>query len=184
MFSACFSLRNNVFIRLIIAYFMEDLIIHLSDCDVKFVEIDFFIFEDKDKVYENYKKLGENPCLKPHEHGKKRFCTFRIDTQYSCKKGIYCFALDNAIVYVGRCLNNFCKRINMGYGHISPRNCFPGGQSTNCRINAEIYKSYFVDKRAVRLGIFPVLSNNEIVKLERKILHECGSSLVWNIQKR
>ena len=27
----------------------------------------------------------------------------------------------------------------MGYGNISPSNCFKGGQETNCRINALIY---------------------------------------------
>jgi hypothetical protein len=27
----------------------------------------------------------------------------------------------------------------MGYGNISPRNCFKGGQETNCRLNNLIY---------------------------------------------
>lgn len=51
-------------------------------------------------------------------------------------------------------------------------------------INVEIYKSYFVDKRAGRFSVFLVSSNNEIVILERQILHECDFSLVWSIQKK
>ena len=30
-------------------------------------------------------------------------------------------------------------RYNNGYGRISPRNCFQGGQSTNCRVNNLIF---------------------------------------------
>lgn len=33
-------------------------------------------------------------------------------------------------------------RFNMGYGHISPRNCYVGGQPTNCRINSLILETY------------------------------------------
>jgi hypothetical protein len=29
----------------------------------------------------------------------------------------------------------------MGYGIISPRNCFKGGQETNCRVNNLVYEA-------------------------------------------
>lgn len=37
-------------------------------------------------------------------------------------------------VYVGECAN-LHQRWGPGYGSISPRNCFKGGQQTNCRVN-------------------------------------------------
>ena len=41
------------------------------------------------------------------------------------------------VAYVGEC-KNLRRRFEMGYGNISPRNCYVGGQPTNCRINAVI----------------------------------------------
>jgi hypothetical protein len=41
-------------------------------------------------------------------------------------------------MYIGECVN-LSSRYNAGYGQISPRNCFVGGQETNCRINNLIY---------------------------------------------
>lgn len=42
--------------------------------------------------------------------------------------------VDDEIVYIGEGVNLY-KRFNMGYGNISPRNCFMGGQSTNVKMN-------------------------------------------------
>jgi hypothetical protein len=44
------------------------------------------------------------------------------------------------IRYVGECAN-LSARFNAGYGNISPKNCFKGGQETNCRLNNLIYAS-------------------------------------------
>ncbi|MGE5552075.1 MAG: GIY-YIG nuclease family protein, partial [Bacteroidota bacterium] len=41
--------------------------------------------------------------------------------------------------YVGEC-EDLAVRYNTGYGQISPRNCYEGGQPTNCRINAAILR--------------------------------------------
>ena len=50
---------------------------------------------------------------------------------------MYVILVNNSIEYVGECDDLF-NRFGMGYGNISPRNCFEGGQPTNCRINAKI----------------------------------------------
>jgi len=42
----------------------------------------------------------------------------------------------------------------MGYGNISPRNCFKGGQETNCRINNLVYQAALKEE-AVSLWFFP-----------------------------
>ena len=81
--------------------------------------------------YENKKNLSLN------KYGKGPFCKFTINRKYSGKSGVYVISVNNEIQYVGEC-DDFFKRFGMGYGNISPRNCFEGGQLTNCRINSNI----------------------------------------------
>ena len=81
--------------------------------------------------YEN----SENLPL--HKYGKGPFCKFGIQSQHELS-GVYIFSLDGNIHYVGEC-ERFSSRFNMGYGNISPRNCFEGGQQQNCRLNNLIY---------------------------------------------
>ena len=45
--------------------------------------------------------------------------------------------VDDVLVYLGEC-EILARRFNAGYGNISPRNCFVGGQSTNCKVNRAI----------------------------------------------
>ncbi len=47
---------------------------------------------------------------------------------------MYALVVGGAVKYVGECVD-LSSRYNMGYGNISPRNCFVGGQETNCRLN-------------------------------------------------
>jgi hypothetical protein len=46
--------------------------------------------------------------------------------------------LDGEPVYAGECANLAMRWGSTQYGSISPKNCFKGGQSTNCRINNKI----------------------------------------------
>ena len=93
--------------------------------------------------YENKKNLNLN------KYGKGPFCKFTIDRKYSGKSGVYVILVNNEIQYVGEC-DDFFKRFGMGYGNISPRNCFEGGQLTNCRINSDIL-SVFKLKKIIQL---------------------------------
>lgn len=61
------------------------------------------------------------------------FCRFVIPGNFQ-ESGVYLITVDQEVKYVGEAVN-LSKRYNMGYGNISPRNCYEGGQSTNCRIN-------------------------------------------------
>lgn len=72
--------------------------------------------------------------LPPNKYGQGPFCYFSIPEVYSGKSGVYLIKVDENIVYIGECVD-FEDRFNTGYGIISPRNCFEGGQETNCRIN-------------------------------------------------
>lgn len=77
-------------------------------------------------AYENEANL---PLL---DDGNGPFCKFTIEA--GTWSGVYLWVVNNEIIYIGE-TENLSNRFNNGYGQISPRNCFAGGQSTNCRMN-------------------------------------------------
>lgn len=78
--------------------------------------------------YDNRKGLPLN------EWGAGPFCHFQIPPSKP-RDGVYVIAVGGQAMYVGE-TENLTTRYNSGYGSISPRACFKGGQSTNCRINS------------------------------------------------
>lgn len=79
---------------------------------------------------ERYENAGGLPLNK---YGKGPFCIFRIPQNLDfC--GVYAVFVDCGLKYLGEC-ETLRSRFNTGYGQISPRNCYMGGQETNCRIN-------------------------------------------------
>jgi hypothetical protein len=46
----------------------------------------------------------------------------------------------DGVLYIGKASDSLAQRWD-GYATIQPRNCFTGGQSTNCRINALILEA-------------------------------------------
>lgn len=83
-------------------------------------------FEPQDN-YDNKKAIRLN------KYGMGKFCRFRIPANIN-RSGVYILTVNKEYKYVGEC-EDLSIRFNMGYGQISPRNCFTGGQETNCRIN-------------------------------------------------
>ena len=83
--------------------------------------------------YNNRKRLSLNL------YGEGPFCRFRIeaDKQILDSLGVYAIVEESErALYIGKCsgrTSTFGKRFNTGYGTIHPRNCYKGGQSTNCR---------------------------------------------------
>ena len=76
--------------------------------------------------------------LELHCYGSRSFCKFKIPT-HILKSGVYVITLDGQEKYIGEC-EKLSERFNAGYGNISPRNCYKGGQQSNCRINNLIYE--------------------------------------------
>jgi len=72
-------------------------------------------------------------------HGTGAFCRFSINAGEW--PGVYLWMVDNKIIYIGE-TEGLQRRFNMGYGHISPRNCYIGGQSTNCKMNQVVLDLY------------------------------------------
>lgn len=100
-----------------------------------------------------------------------------VNSRDFTKKGVYFYKLNNKIVYVGRCKDNMKKRINSGYGKVTPKNCFRDGQSTNCRLNSLITKH----QSRVSLQLYALEDDAKIVELEKKYIHDLKP--IWNIQK-
>lgn len=78
-------------------------------------------------------RYGKARIVPLHKHGRGPFCRFRIPPHFRVE-GVYVLCIDGAVHYVGECVN-LSSRFNMGYGQISPRNCYDHGQPTNCKIN-------------------------------------------------
>jgi hypothetical protein len=112
-----------------------------------------------------------------HNYGRGPFCRFRIPRNLSLG-GVYVVAVGGEIVYVGEC-QNLSERFNArGYGTISPRNCFKGGQATNCRINTLILQSA---RRGQTIELW-FHQTSERRKVEAAIIR--NRQPAWNIQLR
>lgn len=73
--------------------------------------------------------------------GTGPFCRFSINPKWTLVSGVYVFYIDDELRYIGQCLD-FAQRFNIGYGTISPRCCYEGGQSTNCKMNKVVLAAY------------------------------------------
>ena len=116
-------------------------------------------------LYRNEKGLRLN------RYGKGPFCRFQIPN--IIKSGVYIIYLDGKPVYVGEC-RDLGSRFNVGYGIISPRNCFEGGQSTNCRINTSVLNAI---KQGLKVDLF-FLETNDRFRVEMGLINKLSPE--WN----
>ncbi|MFV0543423.1 MAG: GIY-YIG nuclease family protein [Marinicella pacifica] len=148
----------------------------------------------KHKTIDNYKHMVDMPlgkfvqCLKQKgDNFYKNFLNINGDLTYSkfylmdytifYKKGIYLYKKLDEIIYIGRCRDSLKKRINYGYGNITPKNCFKDGQSTNCHLNYKITKN----KDSIEFYFHELTDNTEIIEYENKLIKKYRPK--WNIQK-
>jgi hypothetical protein len=89
--------------------------------------------------YRNARNLPLN------RYGSGPFCKFKIPNRFQVS-GVYVLTVDEQLRYVGECAN-LSARFNAGYGNISPKNCFKGGQETNCRLNNLLYAALSAGQR-------------------------------------
>ena len=75
--------------------------------------------------------------LQLNAHGRGPFCRFTVP-RLPKAPGVYLVTVGDLIAYVGISLNVRQRWGPTGYARISPRNCFVGGQSTNCKVNHAI----------------------------------------------
>jgi len=80
----------------------------------------------------------DNPAgYKLNLHGEGPFCQFELP-KLTDSAGVYAIVVGEEVVYIGECQNLSERYGPRGYGVVHPRNCFVGGQSTNCKINSRV----------------------------------------------
>lgn len=107
-----------------------------------------------------------------NKYGGGPFCRFRIPNCFRTS-GVYVLAIGDEIRYVGECAN-LSARFNIGYGNISPKNCFKGGQETNCRLNNLVYIAGVTGER-ISLWFFQTTQYKAMEAALRSTL-----KLAWN----
>lgn len=131
--------------------------------------------EIKEYFPQNLYDGKETSKLNPYGDGT--FCKFSISTfDWTGVAGVYAFFSDDVLIYIGQAYD-FAQRINQGYGNISPRNCYVGGQETNCRINQSILQE-LKSGHHVALYFFPTQNYDYV---ETELIHHCKPRL--NISK-
>ena len=110
-----------------------------------------------------------------NRHGAGPFCRFDVSGLPDAS-GIYAVTLNRRPVYVGIGKSLKQRWGPQGYGRISPRNCYVGGQSTNCKVNHAILQGV-QHKQAVDLWIHEM---EEPRTLERQLIRELDPP--WNDQ--
>src|SRR6267378_8454817 len=116
--------------------------------------------------YRNARNLPFN------KYGAGPFCKFKIPSRPQVS-GVYVLTIDDEARYVGECAN-LSTRFNAGYGNISPRNCFKGGQETNCRLNSLVCAGAQAGKH-VSLWFFQTANYKLVEATLRSVLNA-----VWN----
>ena len=69
-----------------------------------------------------------------HPHGGGPFCRIKLD-DLPASSCVYAITLEDNLVYLGAAGSLADRWGSSQYGKIQPRNCYVGGQTTNCRIN-------------------------------------------------
>jgi hypothetical protein len=121
-----------------------------------------------------------------HKYGSGPFCRFRIGhgNQSLDVFGVYAIVGGaSRILYVGKCAGHTSTlgaRFNSGHGQISPRNCFKGGQSTNCHVNMCILQAA---KNSEQLSLFFHVTSDGFMasQLEHNLIRQIGKP-PWNLK--
>lgn len=130
-----------------------------SQKDIEFKELSGYPFQFIQELEPNRNLLGEIKQYNPqenynkkatvplHKYGKGPFCRFSLNSKdYGGISGVYLMCDGKDILYIGQTAN-FQQRFDNGYGNIAPRNCYIGGQNTNCKINKMILNKYIRGER-------------------------------------
>ena len=91
-------------------------------------------------------RYEKSSISKLNPHGGGPFCKFSIGSKWSGRSGVYALLSSDDLLYIGECAD-LRSRYNMGYGNISPKNCYQGGQPTNCKINSMVLNQYLCGNR-------------------------------------
>lgn len=95
-----------------------------------------------------------------NRHGAGPFCRFRAAKGVS-SAGVYVVTVEGKIFYVGECVNLSVRWGLSQYGSIQPKNCYVGGQSTNCKVNSRVLSNALAGKK-IQLWFHPTQDHKAI----------------------
>lgn len=134
-----------------------------------------YLFEPLGEFLYMLKTQGDNfYSLFLNLYGDETYSKFGIKNHLD-EIGLYTFVLDANIVYIGKTTDSIGRRINYGYGNISPKNCYLDGQATNCHLNALITKYW----ENISFYFHQEENHKEIHRMERELIGQIQP--IWNI---
>lgn len=139
-------------------------------CDVELKEIGGSYTYKPQLRYDNKKGY---PYL-PGVDTSTEFCYFKPDLPK--QSGDYLWVVDEKIVYIGQAKSLY-DRFNSGYGHISPRNCFKGGQSTNIKMNRAALN--LIKEQGKTISIY-IYKTDDYDRIEKELLARIETT--YNVQ--
>lgn len=98
------------------------------------------------RAYSPQSQYANASVMALHKHGAGPFCRFAI-TSLKRAPAVYVIAVDGTPQYVGETIDLLERFGPRGYGVIHPRNCYVGGQPTNCKVNNKIYTAACAGRR-------------------------------------
>ena len=102
-----------------------------------------------------------------NKYGAGPFVTLILTPPPPKAQGVYAVVADSTqVMYIGQAANTIRQRWAMGAAKISPRNCFDGGQPTNCHLNTLVRRAV-ADGRSLELY---VLTTPEYDSIERTLI--------------
>lgn len=122
------------------------------------------------------KSLQNDNTIDANNYENIFFCKFRLNLPNVKKQGVYLWVVDNEVVYIGETIN-LRNRFNIGYGNISPRNIFAGGQSTNCKMN-RVAMQYFEQSKAIKIYFY---ETDDRKNIEKDLLKCNKENVKWNL---
>jgi hypothetical protein len=112
-----------------------------------------------------------------HKYGAGPFCEFKVSSAFIPASGVYAIMAASELKYIGQCVYGLSHRFgSSGYAKIQPRNCFSGGQETNCRINNLIYQTA-LNNIPIDLWFFETL---DYTSVEDKLIRQFKPP--WNLR--
>ena len=121
-------------------------------------------------------KYSGADTMRLNRYGAGPFCRFTVQ-DLPRTSGVYALTIDGVLAYVGLAKDLAQRWGPQGYANISPRACYVGGQSTNCKVNNRILISTRNGKR-IDLWIHETFEPETV---EARLIHELSPP--WNDQR-
>ena len=121
-------------------------------------------------------KYSGADTMRLNRYGAGPFCRFTVQ-DLPRTSGVYALTIDGVLAYVGLAKDLAQRWGPQGYANISPRACYVGGQSTNCKVNSNILRAAREGPR-IDLWIHETFDREPV---EARLIH--ALSPPWNGQQ-